>query len=396
MTPGGASPPRPRVVFVHPAIRPYRGHIYRALQERFEARFYGIGFEAVNRRWAGHFGIHNLEILPQRRFLAYRSGVSWELLRRAWRDDYDVWIASTMYAFSTHAAFPIVKCRQRLFVLWTEDWYWGGDRLSRAIESSCRWMLSKVDLVIAAGSRQAEFLRAAGVPADRIALAYNSFVPPAGLITDPGLSSLVHTKERFRVLYLGRMLDYKGPDCLLRAYARLDARAPGRTELVFCGQGPAEAACRRLAAELGLRHVHFLGRVDPSETREFYRSADVFVHPCRWVPDARVKGEAWGFVVNEAMACGIPVIATSAVAAAHDLIADGVSGFVVPPGDEEAIGDRLLRLFEHPELRLAMGRAAQETIRRTFLPEVQARAFCDAIDRVWGARAAPGRRQAAQ
>jgi glycosyltransferase involved in cell wall biosynthesis len=364
------------VIFVHPAIRQYRGVLYAHLQQRFDSKFLVIGFEDVNRRWADYFGIRNLVMLPETSFLAYRSSVSWPILRHAWNDDYDVWIASILSAFPTHAAFPVVKARRKLFVLWTEDWYWGDDWASRLARPYCREILSHLDLAIAAGTRQAEFLRAAGIPDSRIVVAPNSTL----LLPSRDSTRLARRDASlFRVLYVGRLLDYKGADLLIEAYARLEAQAPGKTELCIWGQGPHEQRCREIVHSLGLTSVRFFGRVDPEDVRSVYESADVFVHPCRWMPGRRVKGEAWGFVINEAMACGLPVITTCAVAAASDLIQNGHNGFVIPANDVTALADQLLLLWKDPSLRHRVGASARETVTTRFTPEIQASIFCDAI-----------------
>ena len=123
--------------------------------------------------------------------------------------------------------------------------------------------------------------------------------------------------------------------------------------------------------------------------------ADVFVHPCLWRPHERVKGEAWGFAVNEAMAAGLPVITTTAVAAAYDLIEDGVSGYVVAPGDHGAIAQRLITLFEDRALRERMAAMARTTVQR-YSPERQASIFCDAIDLLWSGRSMRARHPIAE
>lgn len=374
--PMGVLRARPRLVFVHPAIRPYRGELYRKLQDRFDSVFYVMTPSEISVRWANYFGIRNITVLPQGAFLAYRSNVSWPILKHACTDDYDIWIGSILYAFSTHVAFPVVKARRRLFVLWTEDWYWGDDWASRLARPYCRWILSHLDLAIAAGTRQADFLRAAGVPDSRIVVAPNSTI----LLPSRDSTRLARgDASLFRVLYVGRLLDYKGADLLIEAYARLEAHAPGKTELCIWGQGPHEPRCRDIVRALGLSSVRFFGRVDPEDVRSVYESADVFVHPCRWMTGRRVKGEAWGFVINEAMACGLPVITTSAVAAAADLIQNGHNGFVIPANDVNALADHLLLLWKDPILRHRLGAAARETVTTRFTPEIQASIFCDAI-----------------
>lgn len=369
-----------RIVFVHPAIRPYRAHIYQALQQNFLTKFYFIGFESVNRRWTEHFGIHNYEILPEGYCPGYRSGVSWAIARRALTDDYDVWIASTLYGFTTHLAFPFVKLRKKRFVLWSEDWYWGGDALSRLATPLCRTLLRGGDQLVVAGSRQKEFARDNGVSAEKVRIAYNSFAPlPQVSPTAPVRSVKLPEKQRFRVLYLGRILEYKGLDWLIESYAHLETRYPGKVELVIAGTGPFESACRQLVERLGLKTVCFLGRIDPEQVEAVYKTADVFVHPCRWRPTRRVKGESWGFVVNEAMSVGLPVVTTTAVASAYDLIEHGKSGFVIAPEDRSGLTRLLDELFQDASLRKDVGDAARTRIQSLFTPDRQAAAFVEAV-----------------
>lgn len=369
-----------RIVFVHPAIRPYRAHIYQALQESFSTKFYFIGFEGVNRRWTEHFGIHNYEIFSEGYCPGYRSSVSWALARRALTDDYDVWIASTLYGFTTHLAFPFVKLRKKLFVLWSEDWYWGGDAISRLATPLCRTILRGADQVIVAGSRQKEFACDNGVPAEKVRIAYNSFAPlPHVSAPAPVRSVKLPDKQRFRVLYLGRILEYKGLDWLIESYAYLETQYPGKTELVIGGTGPFESACRQLVERLGLKTVGFLGRIDPEQVEAVYKTADVFVHPCRWCPTSRVKGESWGFVINEAMSAGLPVVTTTAVGSAYDLIEHGKSGFVIAPEDRSGLTRVLDRLFQDASLRKSVGDAARTRIQSLFTPGQQAAAFVAAV-----------------
>jgi glycosyltransferase involved in cell wall biosynthesis len=369
-----------RVVFVHPAIRPYRAHIYKALQENFTVKFYLIGFEVVNQYWSEYFQIGNCEIFKEYHGFGYKSGVNFRLLRRALTEDYDVWIGSTLYGFTTHFAYPIVKARRRKFVLWSEDWYWGGDLLSRLVTPLCKWILRGSDLIIVAGNKQKEFACQSGALEDRIKIAYNSYIPMASRpIRSEQISGFLYKKKRFRILYLGRILEYKGLDTLIEAYSPIEERYPETTELVVVGTGPFELRCRELVKKLGLKNVAFLGRMDPEEVHEVYHRADVFVHPCKWRTNERVRGESWGFVINEAMSLGLPVVTTSAVGSAYDLIENGKSGFVIPPGDSASLTQILAALYTDDSLRRAIGEAAKTRIQSLFTPERQAAAFVEAV-----------------
>ena len=171
------------------------------------------------------------------------------------------------------------------------------------------------------------------------------------------------------ILYVGRLAKEKGVDVLLRAADGLDAT------VVVAGAGPEEDALRAIAPA-GTR---FLGNVERDELPAWYATADVLVLPS--------SSEPWGMPLNEGAAAGLPLVATTAVGAAWELIEDGVNGFRTRPGDVESLRDALRRLVGDEAFRRAAGaRSAQLAKRFT------AEAWADAVTRAL-ARAQPtGRR----
>lgn len=150
-----------------------------------------------------------------------------------------------------------------------------------------------------------------------------------------------HGKSSFNVIYAGQLTQRKGISYLLRGYRKFARRD---TQLTMVGAlVGGDEPLRPYASHF--KHV-------PHQTRpalaEMYRNSDVFVLP--------TLVEGMGLVVLEAMACGLPVIVTAN--GPGDLVRDGIEGFVVPTHDEEAICDRLERLYRDPDLRIAMGRQA--------------------------------------
>jgi len=96
------------------------------------------------------------------------------------------------------------------------------------------------------------------------------------------------------------------------------------------------------------KHVVLPGYVSYSELPGFYGIADVFVHPA--------VGEPWGVSVNEAMACGIPVLAAEGVGAGKDLITEGRTGTIFPDGNETELGRQLVYYASHPQVLAEMSR----------------------------------------
>jgi glycosyltransferase involved in cell wall biosynthesis len=165
------------------------------------------------------------------------------------------------------------------------------------------------------------------------------------------------------VLYAGVLIPRKGVHHLIRAFARVALEFPdvrleivGREENLEYAEG-----LRREVARLGLDgRVVFVGEIPQMELAERMRRSMVFVLP--------TYSEGLPRVVFEAMATGIPVIAT-AVSGIPEVIEDGMTGFLVPLGDEEALTERLRWMLQHPEEAKAMGHRAREFAREFFSPE---------------------------
>jgi glycosyltransferase involved in cell wall biosynthesis len=131
-----------------------------------------------------------------------------------------------------------------------------------------------------------------------------------------------------------------GVDHVLRAFAMIQAQFP-EAELVVAGEGSQRSATETLARDLGLRHARFVGRVEHDEIVGLYHSADVYLN------GSEIDNQPLSIL--EAFACGLPVVTTDA-GGIPDMVADGVTGFVVGSRDHKAIADRAVRLLEEPGL----------------------------------------------
>jgi glycosyltransferase involved in cell wall biosynthesis len=157
---------------------------------------------------------------------------------------------------------------------------------------------------------------------------------------------------KFRVSFVGLLEPWKGFHYLIEAFNALNLEG---SELVLWG-GPGSRSVSRYLREQTARNPAIVVR--PAEIRslgfaEVYGKSSVLVHPS--------LADGFGLVVAEAMASGVPVIATSNTGAA-DLIEDGKNGYVVPPADSGAIRDRLAQLAGNPRLLRDLGQAARATI----------------------------------
>ena len=153
------------------------------------------------------------------------------------------------------------------------------------------------------------------------------------------------------VLCVARLAPEKGIDVLLRAIA--EAGDP-RLVLVVAGDGPERSRLERLAADEGARLV-LPGDVAWGRIVELYVAADVFA--------LLSEREPWAVVVNEAAACGLPLVLSDRVGAAHDLLSDGENGTLVPAGDVSAAAAAFSSLAASADLRRSQGERSRELAR---------------------------------
>lgn len=214
------------------------------------------------------------------------------------------------------------------------------------------------DVLIGVSRFVAERMLRSGTPPERTMVVYNGIRVEAFADAAPGaLAAVIGVPADTPVVFAsGRAHEYKGIDSLIRAAALIEASGRTDAAIVYCGDGPDLPTFKALAAELGVERFHFLGR--RGDVPDLLGSAAVAVVPSHWA-------EAFGLAVAEAMAAGVPVVATR-TGGIPELIREGVEGMLVPPADPPALADAILHLLAHPDLRAAMGAAGRATARERF------------------------------
>jgi glycosyltransferase involved in cell wall biosynthesis len=155
-------------------------------------------------------------------------------------------------------------------------------------------------------------------------------------------------RDPFSVLFVGRLIERKGAEDLVRAFGEIAAAHPA-ARLVIAGSGPERRALEELAgASVGADRIRFIGQVDREVLPDVYREAGVFVIPS--------STEGMPNVMLEAMASGLPIVCTQAAAAG---VIDG-NGVLVEPGRPESIRVALERYFTDPGLSEVHARKSRE------------------------------------
>jgi glycosyltransferase involved in cell wall biosynthesis len=142
----------------------------------------------------------------------------------------------------------------------------------------------------------------------------------------------------------------KGYDAILRAAARLKDSDIG---WYIVGGEPTEEFAK-MTKDMQLTNVHYVDFKPKEELKEYYRASDLFV--------LMTIGDVWGLVINEAMACGLPVITTDKCVAGVELVTNGENGYIVPVGDDEALAERTTEILNTPDAVEYMGNASLRKI----------------------------------
>jgi glycosyltransferase involved in cell wall biosynthesis len=153
-------------------------------------------------------------------------------------------------------------------------------------------------------------------------------------------------EDAFVVLGVMKFVEREDPLTLMRGFSRFASsrrgEAPVRREiaLVLVGDGELKPEIQALCPAGAGVSVALPGYVPYTKLPEFFAIADVLVHSAR--------GESWGVTVNEALVCGLPVLAADNVGSARDLIRDGSEGYSFETGNDAALADLLWRLYKDP------------------------------------------------
>jgi 1,2-diacylglycerol 3-alpha-glucosyltransferase len=362
-----------RVVILTEIISPYRTPVFNAL-----AKHDGIDLKVI-------FLSETDPTLRQWHVYKDEIRFSYEVLRswrfRAGRSHYllNAGLSSALRAFSPDAiicggynyvaswqALLWARRRKVRFVLWSESNAQDSRIFSKPVEFLKASFLKGCDGFVVPGKSAFEYLCLLGSPAVNIFTAPDAvdnmfFATEAEKVKRQPAT----LRERFGlplrfILFVGRLVPEKGVFDLLEAYAKLEGDLRSEVGLVFAGDGVSRAELVKRAKQMSVGTVCFPGFVQREDLAGLYALAEVLVLP--------THSDPWGLVVNEAMACGLPIIVSNVAGCAADLVEDGWNGYVVPLQDREKLAVAINTLVRQPDLKQQMSRRSLERI-RNYSPE---------------------------
>lgn len=209
-------------------------------------------------------------------------------------------------------------------------------------------LVRRYDAAFVGGTSSSLYLQKLGLPAPRIVPGYDVIdVGYFARYAEKRRRDLPHVRQKWQLpqeyfLVVARLVPEKNLPGLLAAYARYHQQLQGRREpwpLVLCGSGPQEAELRKRLGELPAAvrsNIHLLGHIRQPEIIDLFAAAACLVLPS--------LSESWGLVVNEALACSLPVLVTNRAGCARDLVQDGFNGWTFNPHDPDELTSRLVQM----------------------------------------------------
>ncbi len=231
---------------------------------------------------------------------------------------------------------------------------WGSDvyyfpRISPLHKLILKYNLSKADFVLSTSNAMAvETRRYTGK---------NPEITPFGVDVEKfrPVSDAKRADDELVIGTVKALWPVYGIDILIRAFAKVKSALHGRrVKLIIAGDGPELKNLETLCEELNVRaEVEFAGRIPNDKVAQFISRMDVFV--------ALSHNESFGVAAIEAMACEVPVVVSDAEGFC-EVVPDGVTGYVVPRGDDAAAAEKIIHLLQSPELAREMGRSGRKHV----------------------------------
>lgn len=373
-----------RVVLVTEIISPYRIPLFNALARQPGVDLHVIFLSETDpslREWQIYKNEirFSYEVLPswRRRIGKYNLLINRKITRTLKAAAPEVIVCGGYSYLASWQSLLWSRRHQVPFLLWSESNEQDLRRRTALVEFLKKKFLSRCTAFLVAGQSARAYLRAQGVNDENIFTAPNA--------VDNDLFALAAERARSRAqelrkelnlpqryfLFVGRLVQEKGVFDLLAAYAKLESRLRDQTGLVFAGDGPCRRALQQKAAEISPGVIRFVGFVQRDDLARYYALSEALILP--------THSDPWGLVVNEAMACGLPVIVSTVAGCAVDLVKPDWNGWCVPANDSLSLSIAMSSLAAQPERSKTMASNSRQLIAQ-YTPEIWGRSILAAVN----------------
>jgi len=311
--------------------------------------------------------------------------INFSLFKKLFAFRSDIIVSTGHNSLTSAFALFYAKIFRTPFVLWFEQTLLSEPK-KKFLGRFVRGLAKKIfinfsDAYIVPGSLAKEYLVRNGARDDRIFISpyaidleyFTNQVKESALKKEEVKRCLKLNSENKCIVFAGQLIWRKGVFTLLDAYNLLSVEEKKKTYLLLLGSGMLEEQIKQYCRENNLENVLMPGYKQQDELIKYFDISDIFVLPSRY--------DTWGMVVNEAMACGLPVIVTKGVGASGDIVVNGVNGYIVNVDNPQELYLAIKKMLDDEELTAKMSKKSIEIISSWTLDRA-VRGFDDAIMRI--------------
>ena len=356
------------MAFVHNAYIEYRTPLFDKLSSKYNSHFFFEWFDSSINKTKPTVSFQILTSIK----INSKYSFSPMLLIHLLKGKYNFFVAGAIGQVNTYITFFVSRLLRKPFIFYDENWYWPRTKWRHLIWPFLSRILKNANAIIVPGSRSKEFYISINPSiANKVFIAPNVSLLPQNIaikLRADALRKELSLENKQVILYCGRLVRVKGFEYLLKAFSKLQEFNPNTILLVVggvygTGNKYGLEELEKIYRIFGHDKVHFTGTKINPEKAAYFLLADVTVVPSIFLGD---EYEVWGFAVNESMSIGKPVVATSAVGSAYDLIQNGKNGYMVPDKDPDVLSNAIRLILEDARKRQTMGKASLQVIQESF------------------------------
>jgi 1,2-diacylglycerol 3-alpha-glucosyltransferase len=377
-----------RLVVITEIISPYRIPLFNALAQSGSVDPHVIFLAETDP------GLRQWQIYREEIRFSYQVLPSWRKRLGSYNVLFNTGIASALEAerpevilcggYNYPASWQALywaRARGTPFVLWSESNLQDQRGGHAAVEFLKKKFWHSCRAFVVPGHSALEYLLAKGIQRELVYTAVNavdnSLFAQAGALARQQADRIrgeLQLPNRY-FLFAGRLVPEKGVFELLSAYAKLQEPLRNDVGLVFAGDGPSREKLELQAASIAPGTIRFTGFASREQLAVYYALAEMLILP--------TYTDTWGLVVNEAMACGLPVIVSRAAGCAVDLVKENWNGQIVEPRDITSLTLAMDALASQPGLCATMGENSRQRI-ASFSPGEWSRGITQMVEGVRG------------
>ena len=372
-----------KVALIHNIIAPYRVPLFEGLVKHpsIDLSVYFCSKTHKERKWdILESSEYNYEILSgiKLEFSSIIYHINPSVISKLIHGKYDAVIIGGSTDFTTQMAFVTSKLLKTPVILWSEGTESAQSFLGRLISPMTKYIVKNVDAVVVPGTMSRDFHVKMGAIPEKVFIAPN--IVDNKMFIRKSLK-IKEEKEKFKrefnipnekiILFIGQLIERKGVEYLIKSYKKIKDYNENLC-LVIVGDGVLKKELEEICINKQIKDVYFTGWVSEEEKIIYYSIADLFVLP--------TLKDLCPLVINETMACGLPVISTNAAGCAVDMIISGENGFIVDSANVEQLYSAIKEIISDDELARRMGEKSLEIIESGFSLDKVVGGFVSAIE----------------